>query len=172
LEESLTLAQQVQQRLLPHAPPEFPGFNVTGKSIYCDQTGGDYFDYLVLPEENGRLSVVVGDVAGHGIASALLMATARALFRMRVSKSGTPADIVSDMNRFLSRDLQGSGQFMSLYYLVLDSINKAMTWVRAGHDPALHYIPSRDWFEPMLGEGLVLGVRDDWQYNQYQTDMV
>lgn len=171
LKESLTLAQQVQQRLLPQIEPHFPGFEIAGKSIYCDETGGDYFDFLVLPETKERLSVVVGDVAGHGIASALLMATARALLRMRVSNEGSPAQIVSDLNRFLSTDVQGTGQFMSLFYLVLDTLEKTMTWVRAGHDPALRYLPSTDQFEEMQGEGLVLGVIDDWHYQEYQTDM-
>lgn len=171
LKESLTLAQQVQQRLLPQVQPKFPGFEIAGKSIYCDETGGDYFDYLVLPETKDRLSVVVGDVAGHGIASALLMATARALLRMRVSKEGSPAQIISDLNRFLSTDVQGTGQFMSLFYLVLDTMEKTMTWVRAGHDPALRYLPSNDTFEEMQGEGLVLGVMDDWHYREYKTEM-
>ncbi len=171
LKESLTLAQQVQQRLLPKQPPRFPGFEIAGRSVYCDETGGDYFDYMILPEEKGKLSVVVGDVAGHGIASALLMATARALLRMRISKSGSPAQVISDLNRFLSIDIQDTGQFMTLFYLVLDTMEPSMTWVRAGHDPALRYVPSQDSFELLKGEGLVLGVLDDWQYQEYKADM-
>lgn len=170
LKESLTLAQQVQQRLLPQERPLFPGFDIAGRSLYCDQTGGDYFDYMVQPEAEGGVSIVVGDVSGHGVAAALLMTTARALLRMRVSKAGTPAEFVSDLNRFLASDIQDTGQFMTLFYLRLDSAGTSMTWVRAGHDPALRYAPSRDAFEEMRGEGLALGVLDDWRYREYRAE--
>jgi serine phosphatase RsbU (regulator of sigma subunit) len=172
LKESLTLAQQVQQRLLPQGRPTFPGFEIAGRSIYCDQTGGDYFDYLALPEEEGSVSIVVGDVSGHGVAAALLMATARALLRMRVSKAAAPGELISDINRFLSSDTEGTGQFMTLFYLLLDAPRNTMTWVRAGHDPALRYVPSLDRFEEMRGEGLALGVVDDWHYQEYRTNVL
>lgn len=170
LKESLTLAQQVQQNLLPQNQPRLPGFEIAGKSIYCDETGGDYFDYIALPEREGLLSVVVGDVSGHGIASALLMATARALLRMRASKEGSPSEIVSDLNQFLSVDVKNSGQFMTLFYLEMDTLKKTMTWVRAGHEPAIRYLPSQKKFDELHGEGLVLGVMDDWEYQEYKTD--
>jgi serine phosphatase RsbU (regulator of sigma subunit) len=170
LKESLTLAQQVQQRLLPRERPRFPGFDIAGRSLYCDETGGDYFDYLVQPEAEGGFSIVVGDVSGHGVAAALLMTTARALLRMRASKAGTPSEFVSDLNRFLASDVQDTGQFMTLFYLRLDSAGSAMTWVRAGHDPALRYAPARNDFEEMRGEGLALGVLDDWRYREYHAD--
>ena len=80
--KSLNLATEVQQSLLPQANPKIPGLDIVGKSIYCDETGGDYFDYLEIGlKPPGRISVIVGDVADHGIPSALLMATARALIR-------------------------------------------------------------------------------------------
>ncbi len=166
LRDSLSLAQQVQQRLLPQVSPIIAGFDIAGRSIYCDETGGDYFDYLVLPEDHG-VSVVVGDVSGHGIASALLMATARALLRMRASKSGRPCEFVTDLNRLLTSDVYDSGQFMTLFFLRLEDGGERLTWVRAGHDPALIYNAAADSFEELHGQGIAMGIRGSEYYTEY-----
>jgi sigma-B regulation protein RsbU (phosphoserine phosphatase) len=166
LRDSLSLAQQVQQRLLPQASPIIAGFDIAGRSIYCDETGGDYFDYLVLPEDHG-VSVVVGDVSGHGIASALLMATARALLRMRASQSGRPCEFVTDLNRLLTSDVYDSGQFMTLFFLRLQDSGERLTWVRAGHEPALIYNAAADSFEELHGQGIAMGVRSSESYSEY-----
>jgi hypothetical protein len=73
---------EVQQNLLPKTNPQIDGLDIAGNSIYCDETGGDYYDFLEVgtPGE-GKIGVVVGDVSDHGIPSALLMATARFGFR-------------------------------------------------------------------------------------------
>ena len=166
LRDSLSLAQQVQQRLLPQASPIIAGFDIAGRSIYCDETGGDYFDYLVLPEDHG-FSVVVGDVSGHGIASALLMATARALLRMRASNRGRPCDYITDLNRLLTSDIYDSGQFMTLFFLRLEESDQQLTWVRAGHEPALIYNAASDSFEELQGQGIAMGVRGSESYREY-----
>ena len=166
LKESLTLAQEVQQSLLPIEAPLVDGFEVAGRSLYCDETGGDYIDYL--PGENG-LAVVVGDVSGHGVAAALLMTTARALLRMRSDFGGSPAQLVTHLNRSLTSDVQNSGRFMTLIYLWLDSYKHTVTWVRAGHEPGLRYTPETGEFSKLMGEGLALGVLDNVTYNEYTT---
>ena len=79
-------ASKVQQKLMPKCDPQVDGFDIAGRSIWCDETGGDYYDFL-YPAANGhkRIGIVVGDVTDHGIPSALLMTTARALLRERVN---------------------------------------------------------------------------------------
>ena len=167
LRHSLELAREVQQNLLPKTALAAKGIDISGRSNYCDQTGGDYFDFLTLggPEEN-RLALLVGDVSGHGIPSALLMATARAFLRQRSFLPGSIGDVVTDVNRALADDVGSSGQFMTLFYLVLDPINDRLQWVRAGHDPALFYDPQQDRFEELSGPGLALGVDEQWQYRE------
>ena len=87
LRRSLDLAKEVQQNLLPKTDPVVAGLDIAGKSIYCDETGGDYFDYLDSSElGEQKFAVLVGDVSGHGIPSALLMATARAFIRQRTAR--------------------------------------------------------------------------------------
>ena len=96
MSNALGLAQEVQQSLLPQSDPLFPGFDIAGASIYCDETGGDYYDFIET-NRGGQagLAVVVGDVSGHGVSSALLMATARALIMLRSSMPGEAAGIIT-----------------------------------------------------------------------------
>ena len=91
MSNALFVAQEVQQSLLPTQNPVLEGFDIAGISDYCDETGGDYYDFI--PTSQNRLAVVVGDVSGHGVSSALLMATARALIMLRASMPGPAAKI-------------------------------------------------------------------------------
>jgi sigma-B regulation protein RsbU (phosphoserine phosphatase) len=169
LQRSLDLAKEVQQNLLPREDPVVNGLDVAGQSIYCDETGGDYFDYLSSSEWGPtKFGVLIGDVSGHGIPSALLMATARAFMRQRSSRSGTMGEVVSDVNRQLTRDVEETGRFMTLFYLMIDLAARNMSWVRAGHDPALWYDPATDQFEELHGDGMALGVVENLQFVQYQ----
>jgi sigma-B regulation protein RsbU (phosphoserine phosphatase) len=169
LQRSLDLAKEVQQNLLPREDPVVKGLDVAGQSIYCDETGGDYFDYLSSSEWGpSKFGVLIGDVSGHGIPSALLMATARAFMRQRSSRSGSMAEVVSDVNRQLTRDVEETGRFMTLFYLMIDMAARNMSWVRAGHDPAVWYDPVTDRFEELHGDGMALGVDENLQFVQYQ----
>lgn len=166
MRQSLALAREVQQNLLPRCAPQSVGLDIAGRSIYCDQTGGDYFDFLEVEPPGDKIGLVVGDVSGHGVPSALLMATARALMRQRSFLPGSPAQVVGDVNRHLSRDVEDSGQFMTLFYLVIDPVHRSLTWVRAGHEPAVLYDPLRDVFEELRGDGVALGVDETWTYRE------
>ncbi len=169
LNQSMDLAMKVQQKLLPAKNPEIPGLDIAGKSIYCDETGGDYYDFLEFDPDNGqKMSVVLGDVSGHGISSALLMASARAFLRQRVSLPGTLGQIISDVNRQLAKDVAEYHNFMTLFYLRIDVRHKTLEWVRAGQDPAILYDPSKRTFETLDGEGIPLGVEASWVYEEHQ----
>jgi sigma-B regulation protein RsbU (phosphoserine phosphatase) len=169
MRRSLDLAREVQQNLLPRDNPAVKGLDIAGKSIYCDETGGDYFDFLGDEEaEDGKFAVVIGDVSEHGIPSALLMATARASIRQRSALSGDISRVVSDVNRQLTRDVEESGRFMTLFYLLIDPTRRHLQWVRAGHDAAILYDPAQDHFEELGGDGIALGIDQDWQYQTYE----
>jgi sigma-B regulation protein RsbU (phosphoserine phosphatase) len=171
MRHSLNLAKEVQQALLPQSIPRIKGLDIAARSIYCDETGGDYFDFLDSPgSDQGRLAILVGDVSGHGISSAMLMATARAFLRQRSASDGRMIDIVEDVNRRLSHDVEDSGSFMTLFFLRIDTNRRSMKWVRAGHDPALFYDPQTDSFEELRGEGTVLGVNPEERFHEYRKD--
>jgi len=168
MSKALGLAQEVQQSLLPQTDPSFPGFDIAGASIYCDETGGDYYDFIETNRDGQtRLAVVVGDVSGHGVSSALLMATARALIMLRSSMPGEAAGIINDVNRYLSLDTVQTGNFMTFFYCELTERKTEIRWVRAGHDPALVYDPSTDAFDELKGQGLPLGFDESIEYDSF-----
>ena len=173
IRQSLGIAKEVQQHLLPATAPEFKGLDIAGKSIYCEETGGDYFDYLpVDTNERGKIKLVVGDVSDHGIASALLMTTARAFLRQRASKTGYLNQILADVNRQLARDVEDSGRFMTLFICEIDSPNKVIRWVNAGHDPAYIFDPDSGNFEELGGHFLPLGVSEKAAYQEFQRNIL
>ena len=171
LKEEMNLAMEVQQSLLPRKAPEVAGFDIFGKSVYCDETGGDYYDFFEFPEL-GLMGVAVGDVAGHGIAPALLMTTVRALLRSRVlMQPENMADAITDVNRFLCIDTSETGNFMTLFFLLLDSGNGEVRWVRAGHEPAIVYDLSTDSFSDLYGDGIALGVDETWSFEENRQEL-
>ena len=169
MRHSLFLATEVQQSLLPFGDPKIEGLDIAGRSVYCDETGGDYYDYFDTGSAgNRKIGIVVGDASDHGISSALLMTTARAFLRQRISRAGDLNHIVADVNRQLARDIEDSDQFMTLFLCEIDIDDQMFRWVRASHDPAIIYDPEKDAFDELGGRRLPLGVFDDSSY-QIQT---
>lgn len=164
LKKSLSIAQEIQQFLLPSGSPQISGLDIAGKNIFCEETGGDYYDFLSLGQK--KTGVVIGDVSGHGIGSALFMSMARALLRSRSTKPGSLAQIVGDVNRELTNDLESSGQFMTLFYLLIDQASQCLRWVRAGHDPAIVFDSKTNTFSELKGSGIPLGVDADFEYHE------
>ncbi len=172
LKEALGLAMEVQQSLLPSNPPDIEGFDIAGKSIYCDETGGDYYDFIEFSElGGGRIGIAVGDVAGHGIAPALLMTTFRAILRSRARQPGSLSQIVTEVNRLLCLDTSETGNFMTLFLLLIDLENREIRWVRAGHEPALVYDFIADSFTELHGEGIALGIDDTWSFEEQKHEV-
>ncbi|MDH3557816.1 MAG: SpoIIE family protein phosphatase [Deltaproteobacteria bacterium] len=165
--KSLELAGEVQKSLLPQKNLRIQGLDIAGKSIPCEEIGGDYFDYLLGEDYPDRpFSAVVGDITGHGVDAALLMTSARAFLRMRSSQPGSISQIVNEMNRHLTRDVLDTGRFMTLLYMTIDTDNSHLRWVRAGHDPAILYDPVQDKFEELKGDGLALGLDEKFTYEE------
>ena len=171
MKRSLDLAKEVQQNLIPSADPKIDGLDIAGRSEFCDETGGDYYDYI---DENDapdrRIRFVIGDVAGHGVSSALLMSGVRAGFRQRHSMSGTIEEVVGDLNRQVALDVGSSGRFMTLFCLEIDVERRCARWVRAGHEPGLLYRVKDDRFEPLMGKGIPLGVEKETTYSAQFVD--
>jgi sigma-B regulation protein RsbU (phosphoserine phosphatase) len=164
LRHSLNVAMEVQQRLLPQRPPQPRGLDVAGHSTYCDETGGDYYDFLILDEaEPDKVLVALGDVMGHGVAAALVMAGARAVLRDRAHSAGSLGDLMGRLNRLLAADLDGT-RFMTMYLAFISADEGSVRWVSAGHDPAIVYDPANESFEEIEGGELPLGVMDATEY--------
>jgi sigma-B regulation protein RsbU (phosphoserine phosphatase) len=166
MKEAMNLAMEVQQNLLPSEMPLVKGLDIAGQSIYCDETGGDLFDFLELGcRDSDQIGIAVGDVSGHGISAALLMATVRAFLRSRVTQPGSPSEIINDVNRLVANDTKETSQFMTLFYAEIDPSEKSISWIRAGHYPAMLYSPDADRFVELKGTGMALGIDGGYQYH-------
>ena len=97
------------------------------------------------------------------------MASVRAYLRGRALQPGSATEIISDVNRLVSADTRETAQFMTLFFLVIDAKTGRLTWVRAGHHPALFYSPSAGCCGELGGESLPLGVTGDWEYKEYRA---
>jgi sigma-B regulation protein RsbU (phosphoserine phosphatase) len=165
MKQAMSLAMEVQQNLLPKKMPIVKGLDIAARSIYCDETGGDLYDFLEIDDcKADCIGIAVGDVSGHGIPAALLMATVRAFLKSRVTQPGSTADIISDVNRLVTHDTGETGQFMTLFYAEIDPRERTIHWVRAGHDPAMLYTPDTDTIEELRGKGTALGVDGGSEY--------
>jgi sigma-B regulation protein RsbU (phosphoserine phosphatase) len=172
IQQALDVAHEVQSSLLPAEAPVFEGWDISGRTRYCDETGGDYYDYITwMDGQEPALSVVLGDVSGHGLPSALLMATGRSLLRGQADSLCCTARRVERVNAILSADVNGTGRFITLFVLDIRQRSRQVRWVRAGHDPAMVYDPATDVFSLLQGCGLPLGVVPDATYNAEETTL-
>jgi sigma-B regulation protein RsbU (phosphoserine phosphatase) len=162
---ALKLAEELQQNLLPRHDPQVAGLDMAGASIYCDETGGDYYDYFNLPDN--RLGIVVADASGHGVGAAIHMATVRAFLHFGIRDYEGPARLLSSVNTYVTRDSSRTGNFMSLFFLEIDPQRKSLRWVRAGHEPALFYEQAEKSFAELNGRGMALGVDENFQYDEF-----
>ena len=166
LKQGIEVASSVQKSLLPKRPPDFPGIDIAAVSRYCDDTGGDFYDFIAVTRgPQPGIGIAVGDVSGHGISAALLMATARAFLKGRTAQPGALAEIIGDVNRLLCRDTDDTGQFLTLFYMEMAAGAYAVDWVRAGHDPALLYDPETGAFSELKGAGAALGIEEKIIYS-------
>ncbi len=139
---ALQVAQQIQASVLPTESPMVEGFDISGRCWPCDETGGDYYDFIHLSD--GRLALAVGDVTGHGVGSALLMMAARSLLHALFTFQTELQQVANEMNSLLAEDVS-EGMFMTLFLGVLDPDAAALTYLSAGH-------PSPLWVRKQGGE--------------------
>jgi sigma-B regulation protein RsbU (phosphoserine phosphatase) len=168
LRHALDLAMEVQQSLLPGQTPRVRGLDIAARSKYCDETGGDYYDYLDI-EGIGPHSLVValGDVMGHGIAAALMMATARGVLRTQARSQGSLGRLLTDLNEHIVTDTKGD-RFMTMFLAVVDVQAMSMRWASAGHDQPLIFDPKSGILTEIdpSGGGLPLGVMAGETYEE------
>jgi sigma-B regulation protein RsbU (phosphoserine phosphatase) len=132
IEQALSIARSIQRNFLPAKPPAAAHFDVWGHSESCDETGGDYFDYLPLPD--GSLGLVIADVTGHGVGPALLMATVRAALRVLVQAEPSLERLVYRLNNLIRDDVH-DGRFITLFLGAVDPVRGVFRHVGAGHTP-------------------------------------
>jgi sigma-B regulation protein RsbU (phosphoserine phosphatase) len=163
LESEMNIANKIQASLTPDKAPLFKGFDISCFSRQCESTGGDYLDFVVLPE--GRLVVVIGDVTGHGLGASLLMLVARSTFRVIVKNSGGMTDLTAVMNNRIIQDFHQE-RIMTFFYSVLDNRDKKLKFVNCGHDEPLWYHAKNETIDHLKQSGLPLGMLPETEYKE------
>ena len=164
---SRELARAIQQNLLPGTAPKLEGFELAGNCKYCDETGGDYYDFIELTELGpAKVGIALGDVTGHGIGAALLMATARSVLRSNAQNYGADlTKLFEVLNRHIESDTDYD-KFITLFYGILDANQKSLVWVSGGHDPALWYHKNNGKIEELPNTGLPVGIMENASFEQ------
>ena len=163
IERDLDLARQIQRGLLPKAEPNAPGFEIAGWNQAADQTGGDYFDWLELPD--GRTIITLADVTGHGIGPALIVAVCRAYMRAAAGSGGVDLqEALGRVNDLLHVDIP-EGRFVTAAVGIIDPAKGTMSMLSAGQAPLLFYEAVsgkvHNWDADDVPLGIMSGVRFD-----------
>ena len=162
-QEQFRVARDIQQHLFPKAAPQFPGLEIAGNSLPADATGGDYFDFLEMPDS--CVGIVVGDVTGHGVGPALLMAETRAYLRILALNSLDSGAILTAANRVLEEDV-GYERYVTLFFVRLNPARFKMAYVNAGHIAGYIFGASGEVISTLKRTGVPLGLRSDTVYKE------
>lgn len=154
LQLSIEMGRRIQGHFLPNRLPDVPDYEIAAWWQPAEFVSGDYYDWLWLPD--GRLGLVVADVSGHGIGPSMLMASVRAMLHVLTRTTSDPAVILRLLNDTIAPDLH-EGRFITLLLVALDFRRHHVTYVNAGHGPALHFRRASGEFQHLISTSLPLG---------------
>ncbi len=160
--KELEQAAEIQRKLLPTSAPEVPGVDLAGYNAPCRTVGGDYFDFLPYPD--GRVALLVGDVAGKGMPAALLMSSLQARVQVLFDEPTDLAALVTRLNRIINSNCPAN-RFISFFIGVLDPKTGQLNYVNAGHNPPL-LARCDGTVEKLDCTGLILGIMPSARYEQ------
>ena len=166
IEKQVRLAADVQQRMIPQAAPRLPKVEFASVYVPCYTLGGDFYDFIPLPDDN--VGLVVADVSGKGVPASLIMASVRAALRAHVDNTYYLYEVIRRVNLMLCRDTRPE-EFVTLFYGVLDARNRRLTYCNAGHPPGL--LRRGAELIELASDNMVLGVNPDEQYKQAVIDL-
>lgn len=161
-EEQLKAASLIQRDLFPREAPDLEKFEVAGESFPAEATGGDYYDFI--PMDPGRLSLVIGDVSGHGFGPALLMAATRSYLRAFCQTGRKPGEILFSTNRVLHADVRDRPRFVTLILGILDATDMSLYYASAGHHYGFVIDATGRARVKLASTGLPLGIFDNSTY--------
>jgi phosphoserine phosphatase RsbU/P len=157
LEQELDVAREIQASLLPWGQPDIPGCHIASYWLAARQVGGDFYDFIRLP--NGHWGIVVADVADKGVPAALFMALSRTVLRAVALGRHSPAQTLMRVNEILDNDAQ-TDLFVTVFYAVWNPETKMLTYANGGHNPPL-LLGENGRRHLLNGQGMALGVLPD-----------
>jgi len=165
LARDLDQAAVIQRSLLPSCAPEIPGFEIAGYNAPCRTVGGDYYDYFRYPD--GRIAVILGDVAGKGMPAALLMTSLKGGVQVLAEVTDDVADLMGRLDRTVSANFPRN-RFVSLVLAVLDPSTGTLTYCNGGHNPPL-LLRANGTVERLAAGGTILGMLPELSYRESRT---
>lgn len=161
MERELQLGQEIQNRLFPKPPSDIKGIELDARSIPCYEVGGDYYDFLELPD--GDLGIAVGDVSGKGVAAALIMSSIQAALRVAAPLEPRIASLIARLNGLLFR-MAGGRKYATFFFGRYNPVTGELRYVNAGHNPP--FILSNGTLEPIHSTGRPIGILPDASYEE------
>jgi serine phosphatase RsbU (regulator of sigma subunit) len=155
MQREMQVAQEIQQTLLPRQVPELEGFDIGYLYRAAKEVGGDYFDFLHVDDRTE--GVVVADVSGKGVPGSLVMTMIRTALRMEARGNRSASDVMARMNAFVTEDMK-KGMFVTMFYVVLDSVNRSVSYASAGHNPMILYRGQSDTTYFLKPKGFPVGI--------------
>lgn len=152
----LDTASRIQRSLLPAAPPYLCGARLACRSIPAYQVGGDYYDFFRWNEAN--MDLVIADVTGHNLGSALIMVGTRSALRAHAFSSGSAGEALGLLNELLHEDLSTTELFISMFYGKFNAETRQLLYANAGHSPPLLLRCGEAASVGLDADGMVLGV--------------
>jgi PAS domain S-box-containing protein len=166
LEQEMHIARLIQQTLLPKSLPGLPGYEVAAYYQPARQVGGDFYDFLPLPD--GQLGLIVGDVSGKGVPAALVMAITRTMLQATY-RLGSPGEILEQVNTSLYQDIPPN-MYVTCLAALLDSRTGRLQYANAGHD--LPYLRHADGVSKLRATGMPLGLMPGMGYEQKEITLM
>ena len=159
LEDSLRIAREIQEKLLPRKAPVLAGFDIACWNRPCDATGGDYCDFL--PLDSDRLVVTIGDVSGHGVGPALVSCATRAMLRALSSVNDDIEQVLRRVNRLMNADLPDN-RFVTAFLGILHGLQGDLCYGSAGHGPLLWLHGASGKVDILPADGIPVGILEDF----------
>jgi len=166
IEQELKVAQLIQQQFLPKALPDLPTWDLAAFYRPARTVGGDFYDFLELPD--GRVLVVVGDVTDKGVPAALVMASTHALLRSEAPRLLAPGKILAAVNDLLCVDIPAH-MFVTCLVMVLEPATGRIEFANAGHN--LPYLRGADGVRELRATGMPLGLMPGMNYEESSAVM-
>jgi serine phosphatase RsbU (regulator of sigma subunit) len=163
INKDLDHAQSIQQGLLPQSLADTDGFSVGSSYVPADAVGGDYYDVFQITE--GVFGIVVADVSGHGVASALIMSMVKVLLKTFADGKNGPQKTLERINQTFLSEIR-TDNFVTVFYGILNTKTSILTYSSAGHCPALFYNRRTGQHNQIKADGLFLGVFPDMMLHE------
>ncbi len=161
LDQELRVARLIQQSLLPKQVPQLPGWRIATYYQPARAVGGDFYDFVQLPE--GRVGLLIGDVTDKGVPAAMVMATTRTLLRAVAQRLLSPGAVLERVNELLHPDIPAN-MFVTCLYAILDPATGRLLFANAGHD--LPYRRGQEGVLELRATGMPLGLMPGMVYEE------